>query len=46
MIVEVLGRLFRAWGRARGPRGADLEHVGDEMVRLGERRRQPSVTSR
>ncbi len=46
MIVEWVGRLFRAWGRARGPAGEDLEHVGAEMVRLGTRRRQLPATSR
>ena len=39
MIVGALGRLFRAVGRLRGgPAGADLEHVGRELVNLERRR--------
>lgn len=47
MIVELVGQLFRVWGRARRDQtGGYLEHVGDELVRLGARRRQLSTTSR
>jgi hypothetical protein len=47
MIVEWVGQLFRVWGRARRDEpGGYLEHVGEELVRLGERRRQLPATSR
>ena len=47
MIVELVGQLFRVWGRARRDApGGDLEHVGGELVRLGARRRQLSAISR
>jgi hypothetical protein len=47
MIVELVGQLFRVWGRARRDEvGAYLEHVGEELVRLGSRRGQRSTISR
>ncbi len=47
MIVELIGQLFRVWGRARRDEsGGYLEHVGDELVRLGSRRRQSPAISR
>jgi hypothetical protein len=47
MIVELVGLLFRAWGRARRDEsGRYLEHVGEELVRLGMRRHQVSAISR
>jgi hypothetical protein len=47
MIVELVGQVFRLWGRARrDAAGRDLESVGDELVRLGRRRAQSRVTSR
>jgi hypothetical protein len=47
MIVELVGELFRVWGRARRDEaGGYLEHVGDELVRLGARRRHVPATSR
>ena len=47
MIVELVGQLFRVWGRARrDDPGRYLEQGGDELVRLGTRRRQVSATSR
>jgi hypothetical protein len=47
MIVELVGQLFRVWGRARGDEvGGYLEQVGAELVRLGQRRPQPSAISR
>lgn len=39
MILELLGRLFCAVGRARGgDAGRDLDHVGGELLRLAHRR--------
>jgi hypothetical protein len=47
MIVELVGQLFRVWGRARRDEpGRYLEQVGEELVRLGGRRRHPAATSR
>ncbi len=40
MIVELVGRLLRALARLRpGDAGRDLDHVGAELVRLGQRPR-------
>jgi hypothetical protein len=47
VIVELVGQVFRVWGRARrDAAGRDLESVGEELVRLGSRRRQPRTSSR
>jgi hypothetical protein len=47
VIVEMIGQLFRVWGRARRDEaGGYLEHVGEELVRLGARRAQLPATSR
>ncbi len=47
MIVGLIGRAFRAVARVeRSERGADLAHVGDELVRLEARRAQRPATSR
>jgi hypothetical protein len=47
VIVELVGQLFRVWGRARRDApGRYLEQVGEELVRLGARRRQLAATSR
>jgi hypothetical protein len=47
MIVGMLGRALRAVARlTRGESGADLDHVGAELVRLERRRAQPPATSR
>ncbi|HXQ79015.1 MAG: hypothetical protein WB788_02525 [Thermoplasmata archaeon] len=47
MIVGLIGRLFRAVGRLHvADGGDDLEHVGNELVRLEGRRSQRPVTSR
>jgi hypothetical protein len=37
MIVESVGRLFRVLARIRpGEPGQDLDHVGAELIRLGQ----------
>jgi hypothetical protein len=47
MIVELVGQVFRVWGRARRDEaGGYLEKVGEELVRLGDRRRQLPAISR
>ncbi len=47
MIVEMVGQLFRVWGRARRDEaGRYLEQVGEELVRLGARRAQAATISR
>ncbi len=47
MIVGLLGRLFRAVGRVLPDgTGGDLEHVGEELLRLEQRRAQIRTTSR
>ena len=47
MLLGVLGRLMKAVAKIRGgDAGSDLEHVGDELVRLDRRRPQPPATSR
>jgi hypothetical protein len=47
MIVELVGQLFRVWGRARRDEaGRYLESVGAELVRLRTRRAQVPTTSR
>ena len=45
MLMSLLGRLFRLAARLTpGEAGRDLDHVGAELVRLGQRR--PPATSR
>jgi len=47
MILAWIGRIFRAAARfAPDSTRSDLEHVGDELVRLDRRPRQPRATSR
>ena len=47
MLLGLLGRLMKAMARFRsGEARADLDHVGDELVRLDRRRPQPRATSR
>ena len=47
MIVGLLGRVFQVVGRVRGgDPGADLAHVGSELVRLERSVPQPAATSR
>ena len=47
MFLGLLGHLMKAVARLRrGDERADLEHVGDELVRLDRRPRQPPATSR
>ena len=47
MFLGLLGRVMKALARFRtGEARADLEHVGDELVRLDRRARQPPATSR
>ncbi|HLM90683.1 MAG TPA: hypothetical protein VK424_01315 [Thermoplasmata archaeon] len=47
MIAGLLGRVFQAVGRVRGgDPGADLAHVGSELVRLEKAVPQTAATSR
>jgi len=47
MIVGWVGRAFRALSRLRtGEARWDLEHVGQELARLEQRRAQRPATSR
>jgi len=47
MLLGLIGRLLKALARLRpGDARADLEHVGDELVRLDQRRPQRRATSR
>jgi len=47
MIVGLIGRAFRALARLRpGDAGADLDHVGRELVDLERAPAPPSTTSR
>ena len=47
MLLGWIGRLMKAIARFRsGEARADLEHVGDELLRLDRRRAQPPATSR
>ncbi len=47
MLLGVLGRLMKALAHVRtGEARTDLEHVGEELVRLDRRRPQPPATSR
>jgi hypothetical protein len=45
--LGLVGRLMKAFARFRaGEARSDLEHVGDELIRLDRRRPQPATTSR
>ena len=45
MIVGLLGRALRAIGRwTGGERGRARVHLGDELVRLDSRPRQPATS--
>jgi hypothetical protein len=47
MILGLIGRLFRLAARFHaGDSSRDLDHVGEELIRLDRRRRQPRATSR
>jgi hypothetical protein len=47
MLLGLIGRAMRAIARLRsGEERADLDHVGEELVRLDRRRPQPPTTSR
>lgn len=47
MLLGILGRAMKALARFRtGEARADLEHVGDELVRLDRRGRQGTTNSR
>ncbi len=47
MLLGMIGRLFRVAARfSPDETRRDLEHVGDEFVRLDRRPRQPRATSR
>lgn len=47
MLLGVIGRAMKALARFRtGEARSDLEHVGEELVRLDRRRPQPPTTSR
>jgi len=47
VILGLIGHAMKAVARLRsGEERADLEHVGDELVRLDRGRRQPPTTSR
>lgn len=47
MIARLIGYLFRVMARfTPGEAGADLDHVGQELLRLDRRSPQPSATSR
>jgi hypothetical protein len=47
MLLGLLGRAMKALARLRtGEARADLEHVGDELVRLDRRTPQRPATSR
>jgi hypothetical protein len=47
MLLGWVGRGMKLLAKLRtGDARADLEHVGDELVRLDRRRRQPAATSR
>jgi hypothetical protein len=47
MLLAWIGRVFRAASRF-GPveTAKDLDHVGEELIRLDARPRQPPATSR
>ena len=47
MLLGLIGRAMKALARFHpGDSSADLEHVGEELVRLDRRRPQPPTTSR
>ena len=47
MIVRLIGYLFRAMARfTPGEAGRDLDHVGQELVRLERRPAAAAATSR
>ena len=47
MIYRLIGYLFRTMARfAHGEVGQDLDHVGNELLRLDRRSPQPATTSR
>lgn len=47
MLLGLIGRLMKVLARFRsGDERADLEHVGDELVRLDRRHPQLRATSR
>jgi len=47
MILGIIGRAFRLIARfEKGEAGRDLDHVGDELIRLDRRSAQRPQTSR
>ncbi|HYB62800.1 MAG TPA: hypothetical protein VEE86_00020 [Thermoplasmata archaeon] len=47
VLLGLIGRILKALARLRsGDARADLEHVGDELVRLDQRGPQRGATSR
>jgi len=47
MLLGLIGRLMKVMARFRsGDARTDLDHVGDELVRLDRLRPQPRTTSR